>query len=96
MKRFNMHSTHGGASDDDGDVPVTVMNKRTNQLGTKQYDIKAKLKQGFAKSSGSPESHGHGEAHPTVMLPAAKKKHSEQWFLAKSGDQCWLVGCARN
>ena len=44
MKRLDVHSNHGGASDDDGDVPVTVMNKRTNQLGTKQYGIKAKLK----------------------------------------------------
>jgi len=47
VKRFNVHSTHGGASDDDGDALVTVMNKRTNQPGTKQYSIKAKLKQGW-------------------------------------------------
>ena len=48
------------------------------------------------KSSGSPESHDHGEAHPTVMLPAAKKKRDERRFLTKSGDQSWLAGCARN
>ena len=84
MKRFDMHNTHGGASDDDGDAPVTVMNKRTNQLGTKQYDIKAKLKQGFAKSSGSPESHGHGEAHSMEIFAAARKKRDERWFPAKS------------
>ena len=51
MKRFDMHITHDGASDDDGDVPVTVMNKRTNQPGTKQYGIKVKLKQGFARAA---------------------------------------------
>ena len=96
MKQFDVHSTHGGASDDDGDALVTMMNKRTNQPGTKQYGIKVKLKQGFAKSSGSPESHGHGEAHPTVMLPAAKKKRDERRFPAKSGDQSWLAGCIRN
>ena len=51
VKRFDVHSTHGGASDDGGDVPVAVMNKRTIQPGTKQYDIKAKLKQGFARAA---------------------------------------------
>ena len=51
MKRFDVHSNHGGASDDDGDVLVTLMNKRTNQPGTKQYDIKAKLKQGFTRAA---------------------------------------------
>ena len=30
VKRLDVHSNHGGASDDDGDVLVTVMNKRTN------------------------------------------------------------------
>ena len=43
VKQVDVHSTHGGASHDDSDVSVTVMNKRTNQLGTKQYSIKAKL-----------------------------------------------------
>ena len=38
-----VHSTHDGASDGDGDFPVTVMNKRTNSLGTKHYGNKAKL-----------------------------------------------------
>ena len=50
MKRFDVHNNHGGASDDDGDVPVTVMNKRTNQLGTKHYCIKAKLEQHRART----------------------------------------------
>ena len=43
MKWFDVHSTHGGASNDDGDVPVTVMNKRTNLPDTKHYGNKAKL-----------------------------------------------------
>ena len=51
MKQFDVHSTHGGASDDDGDALVTMMNKRTNQPGTKQYGIKVKLKQGFARAA---------------------------------------------
>ena len=46
-----VHSTHGGGSDGDGDFLVTVMNKRTNQPSTKQYGIKAKLKQGFARAA---------------------------------------------
>jgi len=46
-----VHSTHGGASDGDGHFPVTVMKKRTNQPVTKQYGIKAKLKQGFARAA---------------------------------------------
>ena len=46
-----VHSTHGGASDGDGNFPVTVMSKRTNQPVTKQYGIKAKLKQGFARAA---------------------------------------------
>ena len=50
VKRFDVHSHHAGASDDDGDVPVTVMNKRTNQLGTKHYCIKAKLEQHRART----------------------------------------------
>ena len=51
MNRFDVHSTHGGASDDDDDASMTVMNKRTNQPSTKQYGIKAKLKQGFARAA---------------------------------------------
>ena len=46
-----VHSTHDGASDGDDDFSVTVMNKRTNQPVTKQYGIKAKLKQGFARAA---------------------------------------------
>ena len=30
VKQVDVHSTHGGASHDDSDVSVTVMNKRTN------------------------------------------------------------------
>ena len=30
VKRFDVNSNHDRASDDDGDVLVTVMNKRTN------------------------------------------------------------------
>ena len=51
MKRFDVHSTHGGASNDDGDVPVAAVDKMVNQPGTKQYGIKAKLKQGFARAA---------------------------------------------
>ena len=51
MKWFDVHSNHGGASNDDGDVPVAAVDKMVNQPGTKQYDIKAKLKQGFARAA---------------------------------------------
>ena len=50
MKRFDVHSNHGGASNDDGDVPVAAVDKMVNQLGTKHHGIVAKLKQDFARS----------------------------------------------
>ena len=50
MKRFDVHSTHGGASNDDGDVPVAAVDKMVNQLGTKYHGIMAKLKQEFTRS----------------------------------------------
>ena len=50
MKRFDVHSNHGGASNDDGDVSMTVVDKMVNQPGTKHHGIMAKLKQDFARS----------------------------------------------
>ena len=50
MKRFDVHSTHGGANNDDDDVPATAVDKMVNQPGTKHHGIMAKLKQGFARS----------------------------------------------
>ena len=49
MKWFDVHSTHGGASDDDGDVPVAAVDKMVNQPGTKHHDIVVKLKQDFVR-----------------------------------------------
>ena len=37
------HSGHGGASDGDGDEPVTVMDKRSNQPVIEHHGNKAKL-----------------------------------------------------
>ena len=50
MKRFDAHSNHGGASNDDGDVPVAVVDKMVNQPGTKHHGIVPKLKQDFARA----------------------------------------------
>ena len=50
MKRFDVHSTHGGASDDGGDVLVAAVDKMVNQPSTKHHGIVAKLKQDFARS----------------------------------------------
>ena len=44
------HSGHDGASNDDGDVPATAVDKMVNQLDTKHHGIVAKLKQGFTRS----------------------------------------------
>ena len=43
MNRFDVHSNHGGASNDDGDVPVAVVDKMIKQQGIKHHGIKAKL-----------------------------------------------------
>ena len=43
MKLFDVHSNHGGASNDDGDVPVAMMDKMIKQQGIKHHGIKAKL-----------------------------------------------------
>ena len=39
----DVHSDPGGANNDDGGEPVTVMDKMTKQQGIKHHDIKAKL-----------------------------------------------------
>ena len=44
MKWFNVHSNHGGASDDDGDVPATAVYKTVNQPSTEHHGIKVNLK----------------------------------------------------
>ena len=50
MKRFDVHSTHGGASDDDGDVPATAVYKTVNQPSTEHHGIKVNLKQDQART----------------------------------------------
>ena len=45
----DVHSNHGGASYDDGEVPATAVDKMVNQPGTKHHGIVAKLKQDFAR-----------------------------------------------
>ena len=55
MKRFDVHSTHGGSSNDDGDVPVAAVDKMVNQPGTKHHGIVAKLKQDFTRSEATRE-----------------------------------------
>ena len=50
MKRFNVHSTHGRASDDDGDVSVTAVYKMVNQPSTEHHGIKVNLKQDRART----------------------------------------------
>ena len=49
MKRFIVHSNHGGASNYGGDVPVAVMDKMIKQQGIKHHGIKAKLEQHRAR-----------------------------------------------
>ena len=48
-----------------------------------------------SRDRGAPKSHGHGEAHSTEILPAARKKHDERWFPAKSSHKDWFAGHAR-
>jgi len=50
VKRFDVHSNHGGASNDDGDVPVAVVDKMIKQQGLKHHGIKAKLEQHRART----------------------------------------------
>ena len=50
MKRFDVHSNHGGASNDDGDVPVAVVDKMIKQQGIKHHGIKTKLEQHRART----------------------------------------------
>ena len=43
MKRFDVHSSHGGASNGDGGVLVAVVDKTIKQLVIEHHGIKAKL-----------------------------------------------------
>ena len=51
MKRFDVHSNHGGASNDDGDAPVAMVDKMIKQQGIKHHNIKAKLEQHRARNN---------------------------------------------
>ena len=42
-RRVDGRSDHGGAIDGDGDFPVTVVDKRSNQLVTEHHGNKVKL-----------------------------------------------------
>ena len=42
-RRVDSHSDHSGASNDDDDAPVAVVDKRVKQLSTKHHGIVAKL-----------------------------------------------------
>ena len=64
MKRFDVHSTHGGANNDDDDVPATAVDKMVNQLGTKHHGIMEKLKQCFPRL----------EAHRRVLATTEKPR----------------------
>ena len=50
MKRVNVHSGHGSASNGDGGVLVAVVDKTIKQQGIKHHGIEMKLKQGFVRS----------------------------------------------
>ena len=76
VKRFDVHSTHGGANNDDDDVPATAVDKMVNQLGTKHHGITKKLKQGFTRS----EAHRRALATTTQprRIPGGVKRQG--WF----------------
>ena len=42
-ERFDVHSSHGGASNDDGDVLAAAVVKRIKQPVIEHHEIKAKL-----------------------------------------------------
>ena len=47
--RFDSHSGHGGASNDDDGALVARVDKTSNQQGIKHHGIKAKLEQHRAR-----------------------------------------------
>ena len=87
----DVHSDPSGASDGDGDFPVTVMDKTNNQPIIEHHGNKAELEVLSARA----KAHRRALA-TTVRLPAARKKGAHSRFPAKSSDHSWLARCARS
>jgi len=95
-KLVGEQGSHGGTADVDGGVPVAAVDEKVTQQGTKHHDKHGIAGATPSKSKDAPWSAGHGDAHSTAVLPAARKKGAHSGFPMESSFKGWSAGCARS
>ena len=74
------HGNHDGANNVGDGALVAAVDTMVKQQGTKHHDKHGIAGATPSKSKDAPWSAGHGDAHSTAVLPAARKERCAQRF----------------